>query len=161
MIVDYELDHCHRLVALRSDKASARARPFEARPPGVPKTQSIRRKSRFALSRLTNGCNNHEIHARLGNCIGAAVVAIFAALPAQLLGNPQGGVVTTGSASISQSTPVRIDINQQSQKAIIDWRGFDIAPGEHTNFNHPSSTAVTLNRVNSRKAIMLRKPAAS
>ena len=76
------------------------------------------------------------------------MVAIFAALPAQLLGNPQGGVVTAGSASISQSTPARVDINQQSQKAIIDWRSFNIAPGEHTNFNHPSSTAATLNRVN-------------
>ncbi|MGI9333389.1 MAG: filamentous hemagglutinin N-terminal domain-containing protein, partial [Gammaproteobacteria bacterium] len=35
---------------------------------------------------------------------------------------------------------------------VIDWRGFDIAPNEHTRFQQPSSAAATLNRVHSPSA---------
>lgn len=63
--------------------------------------------------------------------------------------NPEGGNVAVGSATIQQTSPSRLDVLQQSDKAVIDWQGFNIDVGEHTNFQQPSSSAVALNRVQS------------
>lgn len=62
------------------------------------------------------------------------------------MANPQDGNVVAGSAQISASGTT-LTIHQQSHKAVIDWRRFDIAPGEHTRFHQPGSASVTLNRV--------------
>ena len=59
---------------------------------------------------------------------------------------PQGGTVSAGQASISQ-TANQTTINQGSQRAIVDWNSFNVAQGESVQFNQPSSSAVTLNRV--------------
>ena len=64
------------------------------------------------------------------------------------LANPTGGTVAAGAATISSSGNV-LDITQTTNKAVIDWRGFDIAPNETTDFIQPSSSAMTLNRINS------------
>ena len=61
--------------------------------------------------------------------------------------NPQGGSVIAGQANIVQTTSTRVDINQSSNKAIINWDSFSIGANEHTNFNQPSASSVTLNRV--------------
>ena len=61
--------------------------------------------------------------------------------------NPQGGTVQAGSATIQQTSPSRLDIIQNSDKAVIDWRGFSIQQGERTNFQQPSSQSMILNRV--------------
>jgi filamentous hemagglutinin family protein len=39
------------------------------------------------------------------------------------------------------------NVNQSSNKAIINWQNFSIAPRETVNFNQPNSSAATLNRV--------------
>ncbi len=59
---------------------------------------------------------------------------------------PQGGQVTSGSATINQEGTVT-NIDQNSGKAIINWQRFGIAPNETVNFNQPNSHAVALNRV--------------
>src|SRR5258708_38465862 len=61
--------------------------------------------------------------------------------------NPQGGSVAAGSASIAASAPGRVDVNQTSDRLIVNWQGFSISPGEITRFNQPSSSSVALNRV--------------
>lgn len=65
--------------------------------------------------------------------------------------NPQGGNVAAGQASITSSGN-HLDVTQRTNKAVIDWRGFDIAPNETTQFHQPSSNAITLNRVHSDAA---------
>ena len=62
--------------------------------------------------------------------------------------NPIGGDVVAGSATITE-VGKKLDIHQTSDRAVIDWRGFDIAPDEHTQFYQPSSSAIAINRVNS------------
>lgn len=59
---------------------------------------------------------------------------------------PQGGNVVSGSATISQSGNTT-NIDQSSNKAIINWTSFSVASAETVNFNQPSSSSVTLNRV--------------
>jgi filamentous hemagglutinin family protein len=82
-------------------------------------------------------------------CTSAASFVMLTAAPS--MAAPQGGSVAAGSATIRQSG-VKTDIHQSTNKAIIDWRSFDIRSGEHTQFHQPSSTSVTLNRINDVKA---------
>ena len=70
--------------------------------------------------------------------------ALMAGEPVQA--NPTGGKVVSGTAKIVQS-PKRLEIVQDSDKAIIDWRSFSIDADEHTRFRQPSSSSITLNRV--------------
>ena len=61
---------------------------------------------------------------------------------------PIGGVVASGSVAI-QSNGSATTVTQGTQKAIVNWQGFNVAPNESVNFVQPSSSAVILNRVQS------------
>jgi filamentous hemagglutinin family protein len=74
-----------------------------------------------------------------------AVVASMVLSPFANAG-PVGGTVVQGSAGISQSGAVTT-INQSTNRAIINWQGFSIGKSETVNFNQPSSSSATLNRV--------------
>ena len=90
---------------------------------------------------------------------GVAIIASVAVAlqPTFAYANPQGGVVSAGQATITQSGNT-LDVTQTSNKAVIDWRGFDIAPGETTQFFQPSNGAIALNRVNSSSASNIQGP---
>ena len=45
-----------------------------------------------------------------------------------------------------QGTPV-VQVNQISDRAVIDWKSFNIAPGEATRFHQPSNASAILNRI--------------
>ncbi|MFT8922744.1 beta strand repeat-containing protein [Acetobacter sp.] len=59
---------------------------------------------------------------------------------------PTGGVIAAGNATISQSGAVTT-INQSSPNAVINWQGFSVGRHETVNFQQPSVSAATLNRV--------------
>lgn len=61
--------------------------------------------------------------------------------------NPVDGVVSGGAATIEESGK-NLNINQTSDRAVIDWRSFNIEADEATRFNQPSASSMTLNRVN-------------
>lgn len=56
--------------------------------------------------------------------------------------NPQDGIVSAGQADISVSGK-QTTINQSTDKAIIDWRGFDVNADENVRFQQPSSGSIT------------------
>lgn len=94
-----------------------------------------------------------RLHITTALCqIGTYTVIAFYGVPA--LANPQGGKVVAGNAAIVQSGK-KTDIHQSSQRAVIDWRKFDIAADEHTQFHQPSKTSVTLNRVGDEYASVI------
>ncbi|MCO5977734.1 GLUG motif-containing protein [Ideonella oryzae] len=72
-------------------------------------------------------------------------IAALCCTPA-LWAAPQGGVVTSGTATIGQSGAVTT-IDQASQRAAIDWQSFSVGARETVNFNQPNASAVILNRV--------------
>ena len=61
---------------------------------------------------------------------------------------PQGGTVVAGSAAIVNSATITA-INQSSQRAAINWTGFDVGSQQVVQFNQPNASSMTLNRVNS------------
>ncbi len=60
---------------------------------------------------------------------------------------PQGGSVDAGSAVISSTAPNTMQINQESNKAIVNWQSFNIAPNEQVNFQQPNASSIALNRI--------------
>ena len=67
---------------------------------------------------------------------------------------PTGGTVTSGSATIAQNNNT-MNINQSSQKAIINWSTFNVGSEAIVNFNQPNSQSSTLNRVTSASKSMI------
>ncbi len=68
--------------------------------------------------------------------------------------SPQGGKVVKGTARISQSG-ARTTVRQSSERAVIDWRGFDVGRGNSVEFDQPGRTSATLNRVTSGRGSVI------
>ncbi|MDR0549511.1 MAG: filamentous hemagglutinin N-terminal domain-containing protein [Deltaproteobacteria bacterium] len=83
---------------------------------------------------------------RFLNTSGIAVLIILLLSPYPAIAAPYGGQVTSGQAVINQNGAVT-NIDQSTNKATINWRGFSVAPQETVNFNQPSVKSMTLNRV--------------
>ncbi len=90
--------------------------------------------------------------ARAGVAAAGFAAALGASLPLAAAADlapgalPTGGTVAAGQADIAASG-TRMDITQSSQKAIINWQGFDIGSQAQVNFAQPNAAAVALNRV--------------
>lgn len=71
---------------------------------------------------------------------------------------PTGGKVVAGSATISQTqtaTSATMNINQTSQRAVVNWDSFNVGKNAQVNFNQPNAQAVMLNRVTSANASVI------
>jgi filamentous hemagglutinin family protein len=73
-----------------------------------------------------------------------AIFLLLGSFP--VLASPYGGQVISGQAAINQAGSVT-NINQNTNKAVINWQGFSIGSGETVNFIQPSAQSSTLNRV--------------
>lgn len=80
--------------------------------------------------------------------IAYTAIAAFTITPAASFSIPMGGTISEGSAAIN-SDAAGVVINQTSNKAVIDWQGFDVATGESAKFNTPDGNSFTLNRIHS------------
>ena len=87
--------------------------------------------------------------ARVGVCLG-----LFLSFCLSSWANPEGGAVVAGGATIS-SAGATTTIQQSTDRAVIHWQGFSIAPGETTSFVQPAASSVVLNRVTSGNASQL------
>jgi filamentous hemagglutinin family protein len=99
-----------------------------------------------ASSSRSPGSTRRLARRLLGGVSGAALML---AIGASALANPDGGTVVSGSATITQTDPKTLTINQTTDKAIINWRNFSIGAGEHTKFVQPGANSAVLNRVTS------------
>lgn len=81
---------------------------------------------------------------RAGFAAGVSVIAL--SVSAGLAQSPQDGVVVQGSATIAQ-TARQSTISQSSERAIIDWSGFDVGKDHRVLFDQPGRSSATLNRV--------------
>src|SRR5262249_7090913 len=102
---------------------------------------------------MMRGALGGRIVSVAGNVSGRGFkLALFAGVSALTiaslaLANPQGGEVVQGSATITTPTPTKTQIDQTTDKAIINWQSFNVGQGESAVFNQPNSASVTLNRI--------------
>jgi filamentous hemagglutinin family protein len=97
---------------------------------------SIRKKGKHVFNVCTQFAALHVL-----------AFAMMAGTSTIAFANPTGGTVTAGSATITGTGTSEVDITQTTNRAIIDWKGFDISNGETTKFIQPGTTSLTLNRV--------------
>jgi len=71
------------------------------------------------------------------------------------LAGPEGGNVVAGSATISAPTATQTQINQSTDKAIINWNSFNVGSNESAVFNQPNASSVTLNRIFDQNASVI------
>ncbi len=76
-------------------------------------------------------------------CLAAWLLA--AAPMAQSL--PQGAVPNGGQATVRQTSPTELLIQQSTARAGLDWTSFSIAAGERVQVQQPNAASVLLNRV--------------
>ena len=103
-----------------------------------------RTPARFALSRVYL-CVSVNLLGTLG-LFSAPVLAQTTGAPVVATQLPSGGQVAAGQASISQSANT-LNINQTSQRAVVDWTSFNIGKDATVNFQQPNAQSATLNRV--------------
>jgi trimeric autotransporter adhesin len=100
--------------------------------------------------RITSRTASTPTSAREGHGVALTPLALLigSMLSAGLAqANPTGGQVVAGSATIANGAPGTLNIQQASNRAVINWQGFSIGAGETVNFLQPASSSVVLNRV--------------
>lgn len=60
---------------------------------------------------------------------------------------PTGEQLMAGQATVNVPTANLMQINQNSQQAVLNWQGFSIAANEAVNIQQPNASATLLNRV--------------
>jgi filamentous hemagglutinin family protein len=78
--------------------------------------------------------------------LGALTAVPRSALALDVNALPKGAQVSAGAATVSQSGN-RMDVNQASERASLNWASFNIGRDAKVQFNQPSSSSVALNRV--------------
>jgi filamentous hemagglutinin family protein len=88
--------------------------------------------------------SHSTVRSLLSSTALVAVAVVCASSSA--LAAPQGGVGVAGNTVI-ESTGSTTTIRQTSGRAIIRWDSFNVGASEHVDFQQPSSSSITVNRI--------------
>ena len=83
------------------------------------------------------------VFSLLGCLLGLPTLAQIAPSPTAL---PNGGQVSAGQASI-RTNGTNLVIQQSTDRASINWQTFNVGNSAHVQFQQPSASSITLNRV--------------
>ena len=85
-------------------------------------------------------------NALLAAAVSSALAAPALAAPASNA-LPTGEQVVGGSATVSRPADARLQIDQSSSRAVINWQSFSIGADARVNVTQPNTSSVLLNRV--------------
>jgi filamentous hemagglutinin family protein len=77
----------------------------------------------------------------------ASAFFVAPALEALAQSLPSGGSVAAGNATITQSSPTRMDINQTTDRAVVNWNSFSIGAGNTVAIKQPQANSVEVEQV--------------
>ncbi|PCJ95620.1 MAG: hypothetical protein COA45_12190, partial [Zetaproteobacteria bacterium] len=101
--------------------------------------EEYRWKMRKCGKRVVNICTRVFVYC-------GVITTLMAGVSHNALGNPEGGSVAVGAATIV-NTASELQIHQTTDKVLIEWSSFDIDVSETTRFIQPGIDAVALNRI--------------
>lgn len=84
---------------------------------------------------------------RIGCCLSSLLVALLVVASPVSIALPSGLDVVVGQASVSTPQANAMQINQSTDKAVLNWQSFNIGTGQLVQFIQPGSSSVALNRV--------------
>ena len=91
--------------------------------------------------------------------VGVALYCVIAGAQVQAAGLPvpcsggacaggPAGLVTQGVATaVTSAGGTQLDINQSTDKAVLNWAEFNVAAGNKVNFNQPGKNSLALNKI--------------
>jgi filamentous hemagglutinin family protein len=82
---------------------------------------------------------------------GVLTGALMPFVPTSAFALPQGGTVAAGAATISTPTATSMRVDQTTDRAIVDWKRFNIAANESVRFQQPNAASIALNRVSGQE----------
>ena len=100
-----------------------------------------RTPQRIAVESRWRGFSN------LHRILCALLASLQILLPSLAAALPSDGKVVGGNATIQQTNPKSLTIQQATDKAILNWKSFSIAADEGVRFVQPSVNSIALNRV--------------
>ncbi len=103
--------------------------------------------NRTNLNEESNTQPRRHVRRAIKQFIVLVFALSFSFLSFSLIANPEGGQVSAGSATITNPNPTTVQINQASDKAVIDWKTYNIAEHETTQYVQPSVKSIMLNRI--------------
>lgn len=102
---------------------------------------------------LREGHRRYGFHISVTKWLFRVIVGCGLLIANVSYGNPEGGQVVAGQATISSPNSSTVQVNQTSDKAVIDWRSFNISPSETTQFHQPAPSSIALNRINPQNGV--------
>jgi filamentous hemagglutinin family protein len=103
-------------------------------------THTPTRESQFRLKPLVA-----TIHLLItGGLFASSVTPVYAELPQPM----PGGWVSPGGSASSQIDGNTLNINQVTDKVILNWQSFNVGKENVVNFHQPTVTSIALNRIN-------------
>jgi len=82
----------------------------------------------------------------LALAVGLGLVTVAAA-PAAGQALPTGGQVAAGLVTIGQPAGGQMTVRQASDRSVVNWQTFNVGAGGRVDFQQPSASSATLNRV--------------
>ena len=101
--------------------------------------------TKYKNSLLSSSSLNRTI--MVATLAGAMAVPFGAANAIDPNTTPSGGNVVGGQADISKPANNVLNVNQHSNRAVIDWQSFNIGENARAEFFQPGSSSLAVNRV--------------
>ena len=111
----------------------------QADPEMVLKVNAMRTTKQPALTRLASVIRAHVLHS-----VGWSTLL---ALPGAALAGPTGEQLVAGNAAVARPDSLTTQIDQTSDRAVLNWQSFSVGDQEYVRFAQPDAASVILNRV--------------